>query len=105
MYSRAAYMLGTVEEAKRAAFNRALETDVLPLIRSMPGVSDAHFHFTDEADENAPGIYALLTIYYASRADMDVALSSPIRGEMQQKFRALLPDFDGTLSHINSHVS
>lgn len=104
MYSRSAYMLGTVAEADRVSFNRALETDVLPIIRSMPGVTDAQFHFTEQRDPQAPEIYALLTIYYPSRTDMERALASPQRGEMQQKFKALLPAFQGTITHVNSTV-
>jgi hypothetical protein len=104
MYSRVAYMIGTVQDADQQSFNRALERDVLTLIRSMPGVAQAHFHFTESGDDSAPGVYALLTIYFASEADMEKALNSPIRNEMQQNFRALLPKFSGTISHINSSV-
>ncbi len=104
MYSRFAYLLGGVDENDRAQFNHDLETQVLSLIRSMPGVAQAHFHFTDVADSGAPDIYAVLTITYASQEDMELALASPIRGEMQSQFRALLPKFKGSIVHINSDM-
>lgn len=105
MYSRNAFIMGKVAPDSQATFNRVLETEVLPLIRSMPGVAQAHIHFSAEFDTDAPDVYGLLTIYYNSRNDMEVALGSPIRAAMQEHFRSILPALEGKVVHINSMVA
>lgn len=103
-YSRTAYLLGEVSAEARGAFDAALSGRVADLIRAMPGVSRVEVHFADRRDEGAPEIYAALIISYASAAEMERALASPIRQEMQAAFREILPAFTGRILHVNAHI-
>lgn len=101
MIVRCGYLIGRVRPQAQPNFDNTLMDILLPAIRKMPGVERAELHFPYEAEPGAPDIHATFMIHFADEKAMETALSSPQRNRMREHFATILPDFEGTVAHIN----
>ena len=87
MIIRSAVLEGTVAEADREAFDRQMETAVLPAIATYPGIVEVRLRRPVEAETGAPPVYMVFDLYFETLDAMQAALASPVRGLVREADR------------------
>lgn len=91
---------GVIKPGQEAAFYAYLQTTLLPVWRSFPGVVSVEV-FRGQADSGAA--IPLMTLFkYPDLATMEAAIASPQRAEAVRLLPELMAMFDGALTHIVS---
>lgn len=86
MLTRCGFFEGHVLEGKEAAFDQFIQTRLMPLWWSFPGVADVRLLRRVELDANAPNIYMALEFDYPSREALESTLVSQERAKAKPNF-------------------
>jgi len=81
------------------AFTRYIEERLVPLWTRFPGAEEVRVLRQLESDVTDPHLEMVLSIRYASREAIDIALASDVRHESREVSKGLLEMFDGTVFH------
>ncbi|HEX7782231.1 MAG TPA: hypothetical protein VF509_05455 [Sphingobium sp.] len=105
MWIRAAYWIGTISSENVDALTQAINEDVVPALRRLPGVKDALALWPRRYEHEAPAIACQLLIYFDSKADLDTMLESPERQAFRLGAREAIALFNGSISHVDFEVA
>jgi hypothetical protein len=105
MIIRQAIFMGAVDARHRDAFDAHVACRVLPLLRVLPGVTEARVLRTLEADTDAPPIHQIYQLHFADRAAMEAMLASERRRDVHDAMAEILPWFDGVILHTVSETT
>jgi len=100
MIVRSAVLEGQVEEADRERFDRNMRANVIPAIRTYPGIRDVRLRRMAEQEEGAPPVYMTFDLYFDSVADMNAALASETRQLVRSKIAENMGPFKGRVYHL-----
>lgn len=100
---RSAFWVGRPHD--EAQFHTAIEDDLVPALRTLPGVTDANALWPRKLEDQPPAIYCQILVFFPSREAVDRMLASPERMQLRGRVGALKEMFDGTLSHIDYEVA
>ncbi|RUM96680.1 EthD family reductase [Pseudaminobacter arsenicus] len=100
MIVRSAFLEGHVEEADQEQFDRSMRENVLPAIRSYPGIRDVRLRRLVVPEEGAPPAYMIFDLYFDSVADMNAALASETRQIVRSKIAENMGPFKGRVYHL-----
>ncbi|MBN9036785.1 MAG: EthD family reductase [Rhizobiales bacterium] len=100
MIVRSAVLDGHVEEADRERFDRGMRDNVLPAIRTYPGIRDVRLRRLVVPEQGAPSAYMVFDLYFDSLADMDAALASETRQTVRTKIAENMGPFKGRVYHL-----
>lgn len=102
MYTRVAMFVGRIHAGREDEFYRLVQTELLPIWRRMPGALAVRAYRPERRDDEAPPIFLMQEIDYASLAAVDAAMASPVRLEGREATMRLMSLCDGSFSHIVS---
>ena len=101
MYSRFAFFVGRVVEGDEVSLNQALQNEILPLVRAIPNIVSANFHFCRNLEAGLPEIYAVLEMRYASQENAEASFATKEREEMRNALKSRLAAFRGKVIHMS----
>ena len=101
---RSAFWLGRPKPGAEERFKAALNDEIMPMMRELPGVSDAQVLWPQEREDSPPDVACQILVFFKDRAAMEAMLSSAGRRAMRANVVALGAMFDGAMSHINYAV-
>jgi len=104
MIMRQAVFIGAVAEDRQPEFDAHVASEVLPLLRQLPGVTSAEALRTEEAETGAPDIYQIYQLRFRDLAAMETMLASPERKQVHDAMASILPWFDGIIVHLVSVI-
>ena len=104
MWIRSAFWVGSPLAAHAAAFDRAVDTVLVPALGTLPGVSQARALWPRRLDDNPPAIYCQVIVEFADLAALETMLASPERLALRERVQVVAAMFDGALSHIDYEV-
>ena len=104
-YIRSAFWIGTPVAGKEGQFQQAIENEVAPAFRKLPGVLAFKVLWTEKMEDSPPPIACQFLVEYADRADVAVMRASPERAAMGPRMKEIIGMFDGTVSHIEFAVT
>lgn len=100
MIVRSAFLEGHVEKADQEQFDRSMRDNVLPAIRTYPGIRDVKLRRLVVPEDGAPSAYMIFDLYFDSVADMDAALASETRQIVRTKIAENMGPFKGRVYHL-----
>ncbi|HVV92484.1 MAG TPA: EthD family reductase, partial [Hyphomicrobiales bacterium] len=95
-----AYLEGSVDEQDREEFDRRVRETIMPAIRTYPGIEDVRLRRLAVADGDAPPVYMIFDLYFASLQAMDDALASATRATVRAGIASAMPLFKGRVYHL-----
>lgn len=106
MIVRFALYHGILPDADRSAFDDHVQTRMVPLISSFPGLQSVRIMVPSESDGRLAGALLALEMTYPDRAAMDRALASPERVQNAEETKGLLAMLsDPQVSHTVFEVT
>lgn len=102
MWIRSAFWVGRPKDDD--VFREAIDSEVVPRLRTLPGVTAAQALWPKRLEDGPPAIHCQVLVHFASLADVDRMLASDQRAAMRARVREIARDFDGELSHIDYEV-
>lgn len=105
MWIRSAYWIGEARLGQEETFRAAINGELIPLLRTLPGVRAARAIWPRRVEANAPHIACQFLIEYNSVEDIDLMLASPERAAMRAEVPRIIALFDGQISHIDFEVA
>lgn len=105
MWIRSAFWIGSPKAGAEAAFARAINEEMVPAFKALPGVRDAQALWPRRLEHEPPAMHCQFLVHYASLADMDRMLASPERLALRSRVVELVALFDGAISHIDYEVA
>jgi hypothetical protein len=100
MLVRAAIYKGQPIEGAAERFRDAINNELIPTLRALPGVSDA-WVFWPRSDRNEdPLMYCHMFSFFDDEEKLNIMLGSPLRNDYTRKRNELLALFKGTVSHM-----
>lgn len=99
MFIRCAFFKGRVKAGMEEAFDRHVHDRLVPLWTRFPGALEVRVLRQLESDVSDPELAMVLSVRYATRADIAVALDSPVRHESREVSKKLFEMFDGNVFH------
>jgi uncharacterized protein (TIGR02118 family) len=100
MIVRSAFLEGHVEEADQQQFDQNMRDNVLPAIRTYPGIRDVKLRRLVVPEAGAPAAYMIFDLYFDSVSDMDAALASETRQIVRTKIAENMGPFKGRVYHL-----
>lgn len=100
MIVRSAVLEGHVAQDHQEAFDRAMRDQVLPAIRTYPGLRDVRLRKIAVPEAGAPDVYMIFDLYFDSLADMDAALASETRQVVRKTISENMSLFEGRVYHL-----
>ncbi|WP_310533699.1 hypothetical protein [Novosphingobium sp.] len=104
MWIRSAFWLGSPQVIHAEAFDRAINTELVPALGGLPGVSGARAMWPRRLEDSPPSIYCQVIVEFADFAALETMLASPERAALRARVREIAAMFDGTISHIDFEV-
>lgn len=104
MILRSALLLGEVAPADQPAFDAYMRDVVVAAIATYPGIRGVTLRKCVQADAGAPPVYMQFDLAFASLADMEAALASPVREAVRGRIKAGMGAFRGSVTHVVSQV-
>lgn len=101
MWICAAYFEGKLPEARKAEFVGMMENEIMPNIRSCPGVRRAHIWWPRQYEDRPEDIFCQIIAEFDGEEGIAEMLGSPERQAARESLMKALPMFEGVLSHIN----
>ena len=103
-YIRSALWLGAPKAGSEKAFRDAIDNEVAPAFRKLPGVLDFRVLWPQKFEDEPPPIACQFLVEYADRADVATMRSSSERAAMGPRLKEVMAMFDGRTSHIEFDV-
>ena len=104
MWIRSAFWVGSPHDANGSGFDRAIDAELVPALRDLPGVSNARALWPRRLEDSPPAIYCQVVVEFADVAALETMLASPQRASLRSRVREVAAMFDGTISHIDYEV-
>lgn len=104
MWIRSAFWVGKPNDADSAAFDRAVDAEIVPTLQTLPGVNGARALWPRRLEDSPPAIYCQILVDFTDLAALETMLASPERLAFRTRVRELAAIFDGTISHIDYEV-
>lgn len=104
-YMRNAYWMGAPVSGKDEQFRKAIDTEVAPAFRQLPGILAMRVLWPEKADDGAPPIACEFLLEFADRADVEVMRTSPERAAMGPRLQEIMKMFEGSIRHIEFAVA
>ena len=104
MWVRSAFWVGRIRPAFEHQFLAAIDDELVPALRQLPGVRGARSLWPRRIEDAPPGIACQILVEFGSRADVDRMLSSTERQALRLRVREVAAMFEGTISHIDFEV-
>ncbi len=104
-YMRSAYWIGAPFSGKDEQFRNAIDAEVAPAFRRLPGVLAMRVLWPEKADEGAPAIACQFLLEFADRSDVEVMRASPERAAMGPRLQEVMKMFEGSIRHIEFAVA
>ncbi len=101
---RSAFWLGTPLPGTEQQFIRAMNEELLPGLRALPGVRSAQILWPQQREDHPPNIACQILVEFDSRSELDRMLASPERPALRARVMTAAALFDGSLSHINYEI-
>jgi hypothetical protein len=105
MWIRSAYWEGKPRVGEEQAFAAAVDSELVPGLKALPGVIDAHALWPKRLEDSPPAIACQILVHFASEAEVDRMLASPERLALRGRVREIAGLFDGKISHIDFEVA
>ena len=103
---RCGYFEGTVGQSARAALDRYVDEQVVPLLVQLPKIRSVRVLRARDIEDGAPPYYMTFEMLYDSTEDIDAALKSPVRLAIREKLVHVMATLQGArLLHINHDVT
>lgn len=104
MWIRSAFWTGTPRSGSEIAFRDAVNDELVPALKTLPGVEDAKALWPRRLEDAPPAVACQILVEFASLADVDRMLASPERQALRTRVREVAQLFDGAISHIDYEV-
>lgn len=104
MIARCVYLEGCLPEENRQDFFNSITKEIVPLMKSMPGVLSVRVLAAMEIEDEGRDLRITFESIYPSKEAMNFAFSQPIRSQLKAKFNEILPLFKGRVFHITQQV-
>lgn len=105
MWIRSAFWVGAARASAQAQFETAMNEDLGPALRALPGVRDARVLWPRRFEDQPPAIACQVLVEFDSHQDLERMLNSQERSALREKVRYVaLNLFEGALSHIDYEV-
>ncbi len=105
MWIRSAFWTGKPRSDSEIAFRDAVNDELVPALRTLPGVQDAKALWPRRLEDDPPAVACQILVEFASIADVDRMLASPERAALRTRVREIAQLFDGAISHIDYEVA
>jgi hypothetical protein len=99
MFIRNAFFQGNVKPGMEEAFTDYIHEKLVPLWTRFPGAHEVRVLRQVESDVTQPHFAMVLSVRYATREDIEIALASDVRAESKEVSKGLIAMFDGTVFH------
>lgn len=104
MWIRSAFWTGRPRDGQEAAFQAAIEDELVPGLKALPFVDDAKSLWPRRLEDNPPGVHCQILVEFASLDALDGMLASAERQALRTRVREVAALFDGAISHIDYEV-
>ena len=104
MWIRSAFWTGMPKAGSADRFHDAIDGMLVPALRALPGVRDAHALWPRRHEDQPPPIACQILVHFDSREDVDLMLASPERRDLRTRVVEIAGLFDGAVSHIDYEV-
>lgn len=104
MYTRCAYFEGTVDPDNQEYFDSFIDREVVPIMRTFPGLRQLRILRPVWREEGAPNYYQQFELTFDSLEAIEHFLESDERKANVAKIAEVLPLFKGTVKHMNHRV-
>ena len=105
MWIRSAFWIGVARDGCEDKFRTAMNDELVPALRLLPGVRDAKALWPRRYEDHPPKVSCQILVEFASLADVDRMLASPERQTLRARVREVAGMFDGAISHIDYEVA
>jgi len=105
MWIRSAFWIGVARVGYEDKFRIAMNDELIPALRLLPGVRDAKALWPRRYEDDPPKVSCQVLVEFASRADVEQMLASPERQALRARVREVASMFDGAISHIDYEVA
>jgi hypothetical protein len=105
VWIRSAFWTGTPRQGSEDAFREAVNDELVPALKLLPGVDGAMALWPRRLEDSPPNIACQILVEFASLADVDLMLASPERMALRARVREIAGLFDGAISHIDYEVA
>lgn len=101
---RTAFWMGTPRPGMEPQWRQAIQQELLPAFRAIPGVLDAKACWPDKREDEPPEFACQFIVEFASRAELERMLASPERVAVRPRVQQVAALFEGRISHIEYRV-
>ncbi|MBA2933517.1 hypothetical protein HZF05_05345 [Sphingomonas sp. CGMCC 1.13654] len=101
---RSAFWVGRAKDGEEAHLRRAVDTDLVPRLRTFPGVHTVKALWPRSREDSPPDIFCQVIVEFDDRNGLDRMLASNERKATRPLVHDLASRFDGTISHIDFEV-
>lgn len=102
MWIRSAFWVG--QSRADSEFRAAVDDELIPALKSLPGVDNAQALWPRRLEDDPPAIYCQVILRFASLDALNLMLASPQRQALRTRVREISQMFDGKISHIDYEV-
>lgn len=102
MWIRSAYWVGAPRDTK--AFEDAIDSELVPALGTLPGVTRARALWPRRLEDNPPAIYCQVIVEFEDFNALETMLASAERRAMRERVREVAAFFEGHISHIDFEV-
>jgi hypothetical protein len=99
MYIRCAFFKGRVKPGLEEAFKRHVRQVLVPLWTRFPGAQEVRVLRQSESDVDDPRLDMVLSVRFATRQAIDLALASDVRMKSREMSKPLFEMFEGSVFH------
>ena len=89
MWIRSAFWTGAARPGQEGQFQAAVDQELVPALRRLPGVQDASSLWPRRREDQPPNIACQVIVEFASRADVDTMLASPERHALRARVKEI----------------
>ena len=104
MLIRSAFWLGKPQPGFEAAFRAAIDGEMMPGFKQLPGVVNARALWPRKFEDDPPPVHCQVFVEFADEDGLLAMLASPGRAALRQRVGELAANFDGHLAHIDYTV-
>ncbi|HEY5712152.1 MAG TPA: hypothetical protein VIT38_09665 [Allosphingosinicella sp.] len=105
MWVRSAFWTGAPKAGSEQAFRDAINGELMPALKLLPGVDDARALWPRRLEGSPPNVHCQILVDYASLEEVDRMLASPGRAQLRLRVQEIAGLFDGEISHIDYEVA
>ena len=104
MWIRSAFWVGTPKTGATKEFQDAVNGELVPGLRKLPGVRGAKALWPERLEDHPPAIACQVLVEFDDKDGVDLMLASPERRAFRQRVVEVAGLFDGAISHIDYRV-